>query len=201
VGRLPAAAGATAALPEWWGDVLASASPTVLVTQGTFNIEPDDLVVPVLEALGEVDALVMATTLGAALPVAVPSNARIADFLPFRDVLPHVDLVISNGGWGGVLEVLSSGIPMIIAGGDLDKPEIAARIARSGAGIDLRTGHPASRSIAVAYDRVRRGDYSDRARAIGEELRSLGGTAAAADLIERLGTSGAPVLAPGNPWG
>lgn len=43
---------------------------------------------------------------GAELNEPVPANARVADRLDFDDLLPHVDLMITNGGWGGVLEAL-----------------------------------------------------------------------------------------------
>jgi UDP:flavonoid glycosyltransferase YjiC (YdhE family) len=109
-----------------------------------------------------------------------------------------VDAAITNGGWGGVLEALSHGIPLIVAGGDLDKPEIAARVAWSGAGIDLGTGHPKPAAIARAYDRI--GSHKERARAVASELRSLGGVAAVGDLLERLIATGEPVLRAGDPW-
>jgi UDP:flavonoid glycosyltransferase YjiC (YdhE family) len=143
----------------------------------------------------------LATTAGAAVRTPLPPNVRTADFLPFADALPLVDVVVSNGGWGGVLEALSHGIPLIVAGGDLDKPEIAARVAWSGAGIDLGTGHPSARKIARALGRITRDPgYRERARAIATELAALGGASRACELIEELLRTGEPVRRSTDPW-
>ncbi|CAN5333962.1 glycosyltransferase [soil metagenome] len=198
VGRLPAAGRSRVQRPEWWGDAVTATTPVALVTQGTFNIDPADLIRPTLEGLADQKVMVIATTTGAS---GVPANARTAPFLAFDEVLPLVDVAITNGGWGGVLEALSYGIPLIVAGGGLDKPEIAARVAWSGAGIDLRTGRPRPGAVAVAYSRVTTdARFAARARAVAEELSALGGTAAAADLIERLVRVGEPVLRERSPW-
>jgi len=95
--------------------------------------------------------------------------------------------VISNGGWGGVLESLARGVPMIVAGGDRDKPEVAARVGFSGAGVNMHTGRPSARAVAAAYARVA-GDpgYRARAQAVAAELDALGGTARAIDLVEQV---------------
>lgn len=46
-------------LPHWWHDVAGSDVPVVHVTQGTANVDPDDLVLPTLEALAGEDVLVV----------------------------------------------------------------------------------------------------------------------------------------------
>jgi len=174
-------------LPQWWGEL--DGRTVVLVTQGTQNIDPDDLVRPALEALAERDVIVVATT-GIrghdTLPFAVPSNARVMGFAPFADLLPRVDVAVTNGGWGGTLAMLGHGVPLVIGGGDLDKPEVAARVAWSGAGVNLRSGTPTASAIRDAVD-LALADPSYRASAasVGEQLRSSGGATAAADLLER----------------
>lgn len=160
----------------------------VLVTQGTQNIDPNDLLGPALHALDGRDVAVVATTGiagGDSLPFPAPGNTRVMGLAPFPQLLPRVDLAITNGGWGGTLAILAHGIPLIIAGGDLDKPEVAARVAWSGAGINLRTGTPTAASVGAAIDRVLSDDsYADAAVDVGRRLRGLGGAAAAADIIE-----------------
>ena len=136
--------------PAWWADL--DGRTVVHVTQGTQNIDPADLIRPALEALADRDVLVVVAT-GVpgrdALPFAVPANVRVAGFLPYAALLPRVDVMVTNGGWGGTLAALSHGIPLVIAGGDLDKPEIAARVAWSGAGVNLKTGTPTAAQVAA----------------------------------------------------
>ena len=179
---------ATDALPSWWGDL--DGRRVVLVTQGTQNIDPEDLVRPALEALEERDVLVVATTGVAgrdAFPFPVPPNARVIGFAPFAALLPRVEVAITNGGWGGTIAALGHGIPLVIAGGDLDKPEVASRVAWSGAGVNLRTGTPSAAAVGAAADRVL-GDPSFRESAahVRTRLQSLGGAARAAELLEGL---------------
>ena len=180
---LPAAA---AALPEWWGDL--DGRRVVLVTQGTQNIDTDDLIRPALEALDGRDVIAVATT-GVAgqdsFPFPVPGNARVGGFLPFGELLPRVDTAITNGGWGSTIAALERGIPLIVAGGDLDKPEVAARVAWTGAGVNLRTGTPKAAAVASALDRVlEEPSFRDAASRVAAELRSLGGADRAAELLE-----------------
>ena len=184
VGRLPAVGGAHP-LPDWWADL--PERPVVLVTQGTLNIDARQLLRPALAALADADVTVLATTGGVPLPFAAPANARVADFVPFDRALTVAGVVISNGGWGGVLESLARGVPMIVAGGDRDKPEVAARVGFSGAGVNMHTGRPSARAVAAAYARVA-GDpgYRARAQAVAAELDALGGTARAIDLVEQV---------------
>lgn len=188
VGEVARPTRATAApLPGWWGDL--NGRRVVLVTQGTLNTDPDDLIRPALQALADRDILVVATTGTVGrdhLDLVVPDNARVIGFVPFAELLPRVDLVITNGGWGGTLATLAQGVPLIIAGGDLDKPEVAARVAFSGAGINLRTGTPTAAAIAAAVDRVMAdGSYREAAERMAADLARLGGAERAAELVAR----------------
>lgn len=191
VGALtPAAAAAPAAapLPEWWGDL--DARVVIYVTQGTLNNDPDDLLRPAAAALAGVDAIVVMTT-GVAgrdeVPFEVPANVRIAGRLPYDHLLPRVDIMVTNGGWGGTMQALAHGIPLVIAGGDLDKPEVAARVAWARAGIDLKTGRPSSVAIGRAVERLLTDpEFRAGAEAISQQLGTAGGAAHAAELLETL---------------
>jgi UDP:flavonoid glycosyltransferase YjiC (YdhE family) len=117
----------------------------------------------------------------------VPSNARIGGFLPHAELLPRADAVVTNGGWGGTLAALAHDVPLVIAGGDLDKPEVAARVAWAGAGVNLKTGTPTSAKVAAGVDRVLADpSFRDAAARVGAQLRSLGGANRAAELLETL---------------
>ena len=177
-----------APLPDWWGDL--DGRTIVHVTQGTQNIDPSDLIRPALEALAERDVLVVVST-GVrghdTLPFPAPANARVAGFLPYAELLPRASVVITNGGWGGTLAALSHGIPLVVAGGDLDKPEVAARVAWAGAGVNLKTGVPSAAQVARGFDRVAAaGSFRDAAARVAGQLNGLGGAPAAAELLEQL---------------
>ncbi|WP_245560407.1 glycosyltransferase [Nocardia asiatica] len=155
-GPIPIPARADAELPSWW-PALESGRKIVHVTQGTWdNRCLDQLLRPTLSALSRrSDVLVVACTGGSQTPIGpLPANAYAADFLPYEQLLPRVDVMITNGGYGGVNQALSYGVPLIVAGDTADKPETAARVAYTGAGIDLGTAWPRPAAIASAVDRV-----------------------------------------------
>jgi len=188
VGELARSRAAEFAPPPWWGDL--DGRRVVLVTQGTQNIEPSDLLQPTLEALADEDVLVVATT-GIPgrddLPFPVPGNARVAGFIPYPHLLPRVDVIVTNGGWGGTVAALAHGIPLVIGGGDLDKPEVAARVAWSGAGVNLKTGTPSPAQVAAGVARVlAEPSFRQAAERVGAQLRSLGGASRAAELLGEL---------------
>jgi UDP:flavonoid glycosyltransferase YjiC (YdhE family) len=153
IGALPIIPG-QAPIPSWAADLDATRR-VVLVTQGTVaNHDFSLLVGPTLSALAnEPDILVVATGGGRsvdAIPGPIPANARLADFLPFEWLLPKVDVLVTNGGYGSVNQALSFGIPIIAAGLTEDKADVNARIGWSGAGIDLKTNNPTPEAIRAA---------------------------------------------------
>jgi MGT family glycosyltransferase len=174
VGPLAPEPTAAVALPAWWGDLNGS-RPVVHVTQGTMdNVDLGKLLAPTIRGLAGEDVLVVASTGGR--PVAelhrllegLPDNARVAQFLPYDELLPRTDLVVTNGGFGGVQRALSHGLPLIVAGATEDKPEVAGRVAWAGAGLNLRTGSPSAGRVRRAVRRVLR---EPRYRVEAERLR------------------------------
>ncbi|QHC69683.1 nucleotide disphospho-sugar-binding domain-containing protein [Rathayibacter sp. VKM Ac-2801] len=163
----------TGGVPAWWGE-LDGSRPVVHVTQGTLdNHDLTKVARPTLDALAEEDVLVVVST-GLA-PVAslgpLPENARAAEFLPYDLLLPLTSVVVTNGGFGGTLQALSHGVPLVVAGAAEDKPEVAARVAHAGAGIDLRTGQPSPEALRDAVaDVLREPSYRAGARAMAEAI-------------------------------
>ncbi|MFI6172464.1 glycosyltransferase [Nocardia sp. NPDC051052] len=198
-GPIPASSAVDAALPPWWAE-LRRARTVVHVTQGTWdNADFGRLIRPALAALSpRAEVLVVATTGGSAAPLGpIPANARICDVVPYSQLLPHVDLMITNGGYGGVQQALSHGVPVIVAGDTADKPEIAARVAHFGAGIDLGTGRPRPAALTAAVDRVlSTGGYRLAARRLAAEMAEHTPFDTISDQLAQL--SSAPDAATGN---
>jgi UDP:flavonoid glycosyltransferase YjiC (YdhE family) len=160
--------------PSWW-DELRTERPVVHVTQGTLdNADLHRLLIPACEALGGEDLLLVATTGGpdpAPHRAGLPANVRLERFIPHDLLLPHVDVMITNGGYGGVQQALAHGVPLVIAGDSEEKPEVAARVRWSGAGIDLRTGRPSPLQVTDAVRRVlAEPSFGVRARALQAEI-------------------------------
>jgi MGT family glycosyltransferase len=148
--------------PSWWQqlvEVRAAGRPVVLVTQGTATSDPSHLVLPAIAATAGEDMLVIATTDKVdpeqVMPAAQrPANLRLVDFVPFTELLPHVDLVVTNGGYGGVQMALAYGVPLVTAGLSEDKIEVNTRVEWSGTGISLDTWKPAPAKIRAGVAKV-----------------------------------------------
>jgi len=170
VGPVLPRASAEAVLPPWWDEIDGAACPVIHVTQGTIdNRDPQRLIRPTIEALARRDVLVIVSTGGR--PVAgigdLPANVRAAEFLPYDRLFPLTDVYVTNAGFGGTQFALSHGVPIVAAGDSEDKPEVAARVAWSGVGVNLGTGTPDAASIARAVDTVlAEPSYRERARCV-----------------------------------
>ncbi len=178
--------------PPWWDDV-GTAGSIVLVTQGTVaNQDLGQLVGPTLTALANEDLMVIASAGGPpveAIPVPLPRNARAASFLPFDRLLPKVSVMVTNGGY--VNHALSLGVPLVVAGDSEEKPEIAARVAWAGAGINLGTGRPSAAQIGEAVRAVlTQPHYRQRAQELRTAFARHNARDEIAELVEGLAANG-----------
>jgi MGT family glycosyltransferase len=158
--------------PAWWSE-LDGSKPVVLVTQGTLaNRNLDDLIQPALTALANDNALVIAATGRSDHEgLRIPANARVESFVPFIHLLPKVDVMVTNGGFGAVQQCLSFGIPMVICGESEDKAFTAVRLGWSGAGINLKTGRPTVDQLHTAVHAVLANkSYQERAQRIQKNI-------------------------------
>jgi MGT family glycosyltransferase len=167
-----------APLPPW-ADELDGSRKIVLVTQGTVaNHNFELLIVPTLTALAnEPDVLVVATAGGRpveTIPCAVPSNARVASYLPFEWLLPRVDALVTNGGYGSVNQAMSFGIPLVTAGMTEDKADVNLRVAWAGVGVNLATNQPTQEALRAAIRTVLdRPAYRMRASQMADEFARI----------------------------
>lgn len=186
VGPLPAPSAFP--LPDWWD--YRERRRIVHVTQGTYaNTDPTELIVPTIRALADEDVLVVATT-GGPDPATIeqayggplPANVRVERFMPYDHLLPSAHVMVTNGGFGAVHHALRHGLPLVVSGTTEDKLEVNARVAWSGAGVDLRRQRPEPDAIRTAVLHV----LDDRAqfrRAAARLARAIEGTDAVESLL------------------
>jgi MGT family glycosyltransferase len=172
-----------ALLPEGSGDVPQqlrqakdAGKKVVLVSQGTVaNGDLGQLAAPVIQALGErEDFLILVTTGGRPIeniPCPLSANTVASEFLNFREILPHVDVLVAFGGYGTVTQALSFGVPMVTAGQSEEKPENGARVAWTGSGVYLRTDNPTVEELREAVDQIlSEPSYRARAQELAREF-------------------------------
>lgn len=181
--------------PAWWDEIVAKRRPVVLVTQGTVATNSAELIQPALAGLAEEEVLVIAA--GVTDPAQlgqVPLNARVEAHVPFGVLMPHIDIFITNGGFGGVMHALANGVPIIAAGTTEDKPEVANRVAYSGVGRNLRTRRPTPAQVRGAVHEVMGdGRYQEAVRRIAADLARHNAPLEGARLLEQLAATGQPI--------
>lgn len=174
--------------PKWLRELDAS-KPLVLVTQGTLaNTNFDQLVNPVITALAGEPVTVVATAGGGdAGRILRASNAIVESYIPYDLVLPRASVLVTNGGYNGVQQALAFGVPVVSAGATEDKPYVSARVAWSGAGIDLKTGNPTPEQVRLAVQQVLQAPhFRQRALTLSESIRATDALTTVASVVNAL---------------
>jgi UDP-glucoronosyl and UDP-glucosyl transferase len=50
------------------------------------------------------------------LKAPLPANTHVVEYIPHDRLLPKVDVMVTNGGYGAVQRALSMGVPLVVAG-------------------------------------------------------------------------------------
>ena len=140
----------------YWANELDGSRKVVLVTQGTVaNHNFGLLIGPTLAALANepICSWWRPRRARPSRPYPAPFQPTRAfrQYLPFEWVLPRVDVLVTNGGYGSVNQALSYGIPLVTAGLTEDKADVNARVAWSGVGINLASNEPTPQALRQAF--------------------------------------------------
>jgi len=155
-------------LPPWWGEI-DKTRPVIYVTLGSSGA--NELLVPVLEGLRQIDAQVVVSTAGAPLP---QSSGRLfcADYLPGAAAAARADLVVCNGGSPTSYQALLQGAPVLGIPGNLDQYLNMHYLEKAGLGLSLRStqlrpaavAESARRLLQESTSRTAVSMFADRAR-------------------------------------
>jgi MGT family glycosyltransferase len=175
-------------LKPWHHEKLRRYEKLILVTQGTVERDNSKLIVPMLEAFRDTEYLIVVTTGGSETQKLRETyehdNIIIEDFIPFDEVMPHADLYVSNGGYGGVLLAVQHGLPMVVAGVHEGKNEINARVGYFNLGINMKTEKPVPAKLKEAVEKVLWNEsYAANVRKLNREFREYDPGALCADYV------------------
>ena len=148
-----------------------------------------------VDVLGRTDHRVIVSKGPLADQIELPDNMTGESFLPQPAILPLVDLVITHGGNNTVTEAFHHGKPMVVLPLFWDQVDNAQRVAETGFGARLPAYEFEDAELTTAIDRLLSDESLTRRLAtVSARLRTRPGTVVAADLIERVAVTGAPVL-------
>ena len=164
-------------------------APLVLIAPSTAQDPEQRLLRVALEALGGEPVRVLATLNRKPLPVPVevPPNARLVEWVSYSRTIPAADLVVCHAGHGTVVRALACGRPVLAVPHSGDMGENAARIDWAGAGVRLpwRLLSPLTLRRAVRHA-LANPSLAARAREIAAWSAAHDGPTRAAELVERL---------------
>jgi MGT family glycosyltransferase len=143
--------------PAWVEAWTAPAGDAPLVLVGLSSSFQDH--VPLLRnvatALGRLPVRGLITTGPAISPseIDAPANVTVVETAPHSEVLREAAAVVTHAGHGTAMKSLAAGVPMVAIPIGRDQPDIAARVAHSGAGLRLKPKASAEK-IGAAVERV-----------------------------------------------
>jgi UDP:flavonoid glycosyltransferase YjiC (YdhE family) len=169
--------------------------PLVLVAPSTAHDSDNHLVRTALGALADEPVRVVATTnkVVPQIPIEVPANAILVDWLSYSQLMPAASLVVSHGGHGTVARALGAGTPVLISPITGDMSETAMRVSWAGCGLSLpwRLCRPAPLRWAVRR-LLGDGSFAKRAGELAAWATRNDGAERAASLVEQLAQARAP---------
>jgi MGT family glycosyltransferase len=169
--------------------------PLVLVAPSTAHDSDNHLVRTALAALAEEPVRVVATTnrVVPQVPIEVPDNAILVDWLSYSQLMPAASLVISHGGHGTVARALGAGTPVLICPiiGDMSETAMRVTWAKAGLSVPWRLCQPAPLRWA-ARRLLRDPSFTDRAAELAAWGSENNGAARGAKLVEGLARSRTP---------
>ena len=116
-----------------------------------------------------------------------PAHVRVVRGAPQLAVLGRAGGFVTHGGMNSVHESLLAGVPMVVVPQAVDQFLVGDRVADVGAGIALDPRRLTAERLCSAIDTILTDPaYTAAADRVGDDLRSAGGAARAADVMETL---------------
>jgi UDP:flavonoid glycosyltransferase YjiC (YdhE family) len=138
-------------LPSWW-DKLDEHEVLAYLTLGSSG---DSALLPrILGVLGTLPGISLVAAAGAKVAGVLPSNIRLADYLPGTLAARRSRFVICNGGSLTAQQALLAGVPVIGICSNMDQFLNMEALVACGAGITLRADEVSPHVLASAIQRV-----------------------------------------------
>lgn len=155
--------------------------PWVLVTCSTEYQGDEDLARVAVEALADEPVRVLLTLADAYDEASLRTHGkvRVERYVPHGHVLPAAAAVVCHGGMGIVTKAASAGVPAVVVPFGRDQPEVARRVAESGAGVVLPPKRLTPERLRTSVRAAR--SMTEGARRISAQLDPAGSPARFAD--------------------
>ena len=114
-----------------------------------------------------------------------PPNVVVKPHVPQLDVLRRTSVFLTHGGMNSVSESLYHGVPVVVFPQMNEQAMIGRRVEELGAGVCLTKDQTTPEHLRVSVNRLLAdGRFRRQAAVLGQSLRTAGGAARAADVIQ-----------------
>ncbi|MFD1721192.1 glycosyltransferase [Amnibacterium endophyticum] len=174
-------------VPEWWDP---RREPPVVAVRADGATALRDLVLPTIRAFGGAEETVVIAGTARCEVEAVhdgplPGNVHFEERMPWSRLIARRSVVVSDGDYLHSQHALRFGIPLVTAGTLETDVETAARVAWSGAGVNLRQRRPSPDDLREAVLRIREDDaYRLAAARIAAQIATTDAEGAICALVE-----------------
>ncbi|KAF2835088.1 glycosyltransferase family 1 protein [Patellaria atrata CBS 101060] len=177
-------------IPDWWSSILPG-SIVVHISHGTIPVRAN--LIRDIRALSELEGvnfIITCPAVDGAFPdkSILPPNVYVEKIIPYRVLMPHLQVVVTRGGFGTVTSALTYGVPLVVCAERGERDDIGARVSAHRAGISMASATPGASSIRRAVQKVLKEDkYKNAAMAIAVEMnKGNRGVERGVQLIEQL---------------
>jgi UDP:flavonoid glycosyltransferase YjiC (YdhE family) len=131
-------------------------APLVLVAPSTAQDSEQRMLAAALEGLADAPVRVLATynRRPPPVPLHVPANARLVEWVSYARTMPLCSAVVCHAGHGTVARSLACGVPVVACPAAGDMAENAARVSWAGVGVSLPRRLTTPRGVRLAVERV-----------------------------------------------
>jgi UDP:flavonoid glycosyltransferase YjiC (YdhE family) len=120
-------------------------------------------------------------------PPELPEGVMAVKYAPFTELFPRAAVIVHHGGIGTTGFAMRSGRPMLVMPCAWDQPDNAARVARLGIARTIpRHSYTPARVAAEVHRLLNDAKYTQRASAVGVQVRQEDGARVACDALSGL---------------
>lgn len=171
----------------------------IYASLGTSRGDRVDIWQAIADACAELDAQLVISLGGAPRTPEIaelPGAPLVVDFAPQIELLSRASVVITHAGLNTVMEALGNGVPMIAVPITGDQFGVAARLTHCGAGKIIHSKDFRAATVkAAVQEMLNEPQCRVRAAAMRDAIEQTRGAERAAEIIEKVISTGAPVLA------
>ncbi|PPF23703.1 hypothetical protein C5D07_02010 [Rathayibacter tritici] len=167
-----------------------NAARTTLVSLGTTFNDGTDLMRRVARVISEVKpgtevVVALGRPVTRELGAGWPESVRLESWVPQQRVLREVDLFVTAGGTGSVLEAIRASTPMVVLPQAVEQFVNARQVRHLGLGTALTPDAVDDDALAAAVNlALSLPGFGEAARQLNDEMASAGGAATAAAVVE-----------------